>query len=81
MEKYLDSQFGEVEVLLSHVSKIITEKENIVIGDCFEKICKLPNGHYLIVQKKVFNEAPNHPLHSEYYVKKEWVDLIIKHNL
>ena len=81
MEKYHDSQFGEVEVLLTYVSKIFTENVEEPIGDSFEKICKLPNGHYLIAQKKVFNEAPNLPMHSEYYVKREWIELITKNNL
>lgn len=80
MEKYQDSQFGNVEVLLAHESKIISE-ENEVIGTSYEKICKLPNGHYVISQKKVFDEVPNHPMYSEYYVKKEWIDLIVENNL
>lgn len=81
MEKYHDSQFGEVQVLLTYISKIVTENDGTVIGDSFEKICKLPNGHYLIAQKKIFNEAPNLPMTTEYYVKKEWIELIKEHNL
>jgi hypothetical protein len=80
MENYKDSQFGNVEVLLSHEVRIISE-EGVEIGTSYEQICKLPNGHYVISQKKVFDEVPNHPMYSEYYVKKEWVELIVKNNL
>lgn len=80
MEKYKDSQFGEVEVLFTHTDKILTE-EGDVIGKSIEKICRLPNGHFVIAQEKIFETVPHLPMHSEYYVKKEWIDLIIKNRL
>jgi hypothetical protein len=80
MEKYKDTQFGTVEVLYTHVDKILTE-DNDVIGQSIEKFCKLPNGHYIIAQEKIFDAVPNLPMHSEYYVKKEWIELIVKNGL
>ena len=74
MEKYRDSQFGEVEI-----QDIIHEE--LVIGKNTESFCKLPNGHYLISQKKVFEVSPNNPMYTEYFVKKEWIDLIVKNGL
>lgn len=79
MKKYRDSQFGEVEVLYTHIEDIIHEE--LVIGKNTENICKLPNGHYIIAQEKVFNEVPNHPMYNEFYVKKEWIELISKNSL
>jgi hypothetical protein len=80
MEKYKDTQFGTVEVLYTHVDKILTE-DNDAIGQSIEKFCKLPNGHYIIAQEKIFDAVPNLPMHSEYYVKKEWIELIVKNGL
>ena len=76
MKKYRDSQFGEVEILYAHEEDIIHEE--LVIGKNTENICKLPNGHYVISQKKVFDVSPNNPMYTEYFVKKEWIELISK---
>ena len=65
MKKYRDSQFGEVEILYAHEEDIIHEE-------------LVPNGHYVISQKKVFDVSPNNPMYTEYFVKKEWIELISK---